>query len=135
MSTQENYNRWLNSLNVDEKTKAELKAMDQKTIDDAFFKDVEFGTAGMRGVLGPGTNRMNDFTVRKATVAFAYYLLELFPNAKSDGVVISHDNRHMSREFTLLSAKTLNDLGIKAYIFDALRPTPELSFAVRYLKA
>ena len=135
MSTQENYNRWLNSLNVDEKTKAELKAMDQKAIDDAFFKDVEFGTAGMRGVLGPGTNRMNDFTVRKATVAFGYYLLELFPNAKSDGVVISHDNRHMSREFTLLSAKTLNDLGIKAYIFDALRPTPELSFAVRYLKA
>ncbi len=135
MSTQENYNRWLNSLNVDEKTKAELKAMDQKTIDDAFFKDVEFGTAGMRGVLGPGTNRMNDFTVRKATVAFGYYLLELFPNAKNEGVVISHDNRHMSREFTLLSAKTLNDLGIKAYIFDSLRPTPELSFAVRYLKA
>ena len=135
MSTQENYNRWLNSLNVDEKTKAELKAMDQKAIDDAFFKDVEFGTAGMRGVLGPGTNRMNDFTVRKATVAFGYYLLELFPNAKNEGVVISHDNRHMSREFTLLSAKTLNDLGIKAYIFDSLRPTPELSFAVRYLKA
>ena len=135
MSTQENYNRWLNSLNVDEKTKAELKDMDQKTIDDAFFKDVEFGTAGMRGVLGPGTNRMNDFTVRKATVAFGYYLLELFPNAKNEGVVISHDNRHMSREFTLLSAKTLNDLGIKAYIFDSLRPTPELSFAVRYLKA
>ena len=135
MSTQENYNRWLNSLNVDEKTKAELKAMDQKAIDDAFFKDVEFGTAGMRGVLGPGTNRMNEFTVRKATVAFGYYLLELFPNAKNEGVVISHDNRHMSREFTLLSAKTLNDLGIKAYIFDSLRPTPELSFAVRYLKA
>ena len=135
MSTQENYNRWLNSLKVDEKTKAELKAMDQKAIDDAFFKDVEFGTAGMRGVLGPGTNRMNDFTVRKATVAFGYYLLELFPNAKNEGVVISHDNRHMSREFTLLSAKTLNDLGIKAYIFDSLRPTPELSFAVRYLKA
>ena len=135
MSTQDNYKRWLNALNVDEKTKAELRAMDQKAIDDAFFKDVEFGTAGMRGVLGPGTNRMNDFTVRKATVAFGYYLLELFPNAKEEGVVISHDNRHMSREFTLLSAKTLNDLGIKAYIFDSLRPTPELSFAVRYLKA
>ena len=135
MSTQENYKRWLNSPRVDDKTKAELKAMDQKAIDDAFFKDVEFGTAGMRGVLGPGTNRMNDFTVRKATVAFGYYLLELFPNAKEEGVVISHDNRHLSREFTLLSAKTLNDLGIKAYIFDSLRPTPELSFAVRYLKA
>ena len=135
MSTQENYQRWLSSLKVDEKTKEQLRKMDQKEIDDAFFKDVEFGTAGMRGVLGPGTNRMNDFTVRKATVAFGDYLLELFPNAKEQGVVISHDNRHMSREFTLLSASTLNDLGIKTYIFDSLRPTPELSFAVRYLKA
>ena len=135
MSTQQNYERWLNSLKVDAKTKEQLKKMDQKEIDDAFFKDVEFGTAGMRGVLGPGTNRMNDFTVTKATVAFGYYLLELFPNAKEEGVVISHDNRHMSREFTLLSAKVLNDLGLKTYIFDSLRPTPELSFAVRYLKA
>ena len=135
MSTKENYERWLNSLKVDAKTKEQLKKMDQKEIDDAFFKDVEFGTAGMRGVLGPGTNRMNDFTVTKATVAFGYYLLELFPNAKEEGVVISHDNRHMSREFTLLSAKVLNDLGLKTYIFNSLRPTPELSFAVRYLKA
>ena len=135
MSTQDNYLRWLNSSKVSEQDKEILRKMDQKEIDDAFFKDVEFGTAGMRGVLGPGTNRMNNFTVKKATVAFAKYLLELFPNAKSDGVVISHDNRHMSREFTLLSAETLNDFGIKTYIFDALRPTPELSFAVRYLKA
>ena len=130
-----NYQRWLNSPKVDQKTKDELKKMSQGQIDDAFFKDVEFGTAGMRGVLGPGTNRLNDFTVRKATVAFSRYLLELFPNAKEMGVVISHDNRHQSREFTLLSAKVLNEFGIKAYIFDALRPTPELSFAVRYLKA
>ena len=135
MSTKDNYLRWLNSAKVSEQDKEILRKMDQKEIDDAFFKDVEFGTAGMRGVLGPGTNRMNNFTVKKATVAFAKYLLELFPNAKKDGVVISHDNRHMSREFTLLSAETLNDFGIKTYIFDALRPTPELSFAVRYLKA
>ena len=135
MSTKENYLRWLNSNKVSEKDKEILRNMNQEQIDDAFFKDVEFGTAGMRGVLGPGTNRMNNFTVKKATVAFAKYLLELFPNAKSDGVVISHDNRHMSREFTLLSAETLNDFGIKTYIFDSLRPTPELSFAVRYLKA
>ena len=135
MSTKDNYLRWLNSAKVSEQDKEVLRKMDQKEIDDAFFKDVEFGTAGMRGVLGPGTNRMNNFTVKKATVAFAKYLLELFPNAKKDGVVISHDNRHMSREFTLLSAETLNDFGIKTYIFDALRPTPELSFAVRYLKA
>ena len=135
MSTKENYLRWLNSNKVSEKDKEILRNMNQEQIDDAFFKDVEFGTAGMRGVLGPGTNRMNNFTVKKATMAFAKYLLELFPNAKSDGVVISHDNRHMSREFTLLSAETLNDFGIKTYIFDSLRPTPELSFAVRYLKA
>ena len=135
MSTKENYLRWLNSNKVSEKDKEVLRNMNQEQIDDAFFKDVEFGTAGMRGVLGPGTNRMNNFTVKKATVAFAKYLLELFPNAKSEGVVISHDNRHMSREFTLLSAETLNDFGIKTYIFDSLRPTPELSFAVRYLKA
>lgn len=135
MSTKENYLRWLNSNRVSEQDKEILRNMNQEQIDDAFFKDVEFGTAGMRGVLGPGTNRMNNFTVRKATVAFAKYLLELFPKAKEEGVVISHDNRHMSREFTLLSAETLNDFGIKTYIFDSLRPTPELSFAVRYLKA
>ncbi len=132
---EQNYQRWLNSPKVSEETKEELRKMSQAQKDDAFFKDVEFGTAGMRGVLGPGTNRLNDFTVRKATVGFARYLLELFPNAKEMGVVISHDNRHQSREFTLLSAKVLNEFGIKAYIFDALRPTPELSFAVRYLKA
>ena len=135
MSTKENYLRWLNSSKVNAQDKEILRKMNQQEIDDAFFKDVEFGTAGMRGVLGPGTNRMNNFTVKKATVAFAKYLLELFPNAKEEGVVISHDNRHMSREFTLLSAETLNDFGIKTYIFDSLRPTPELSFAVRYLKA
>ena len=133
--TEQNYQRWLNSPKVSEETKQELRKMNQAQIDDAFFKDVEFGTAGMRGVLGPGTNRLNSFTVTKATVGFAQYLLELFPKAKEMGVVISHDNRHQSREFTLLSAKVLNDFGIKAYIFDALRPTPELSFAVRYLKA
>lgn len=135
MATQENYKRWLNSPKVSEKDKSVLKTMSQVEIDDAFFKDVEFGTAGMRGILGPGTNRLNEFTVKKATVGFAKYLLEKYENAKSAGVVISHDNRHMSREFTLLTAKILSEFGIKAYIFDSLRPTPELSFAVRYMKA
>ena len=135
MGTRENYERWLHSDLIDEKTRQVLLNLDQKDIDDAFFKDVEFGTAGMRGVLGPGTNRLNDFTVRKATVGFAMYLLEKYPNAKEMGVVISHDNRHCSREFTLLSSRILNDFGIKTYIFDTLRPTPELSFAVRYVKA
>ena len=131
----ENYNRWLSSNAVDEKTKEVLRNMSNEEKDDAFFKDIDFGTAGMRGILGPGTNRLNIFTVKKACVAFAKYCLDTFPNAKKDGIVISHDNRHMSREFTLLSADVFNDFGIKAYIFDSLRPTPELSFAVRYLKA
>lgn len=135
MGTIERYNHWLNSNIVSKEDKEILKKMSQKEIDDAFFKDVEFGTAGMRGILGPGTNRLNEFTVRKATVGFAKYLLEKYPNAKSEGVVISHDNRHMSREFTLQSAKVLSEFGIKTYIFDSLRPTPELSFAVRYMKA
>ena len=135
METLKRYNRWLNSPGVSESDKEILKKMSQKEIDDAFFKDVEFGTAGMRGILGPGTNRLNEFTVRKATVGFAQYLLEKYPNVKNDGVVISHDNRHMSREFTLQSAKVLSEFGIKTYIFDSLRPTPELSFAVRYLRA
>lgn len=134
MGTLENYNRWLNSPLVSAKDKATLKKMSQKEIDDAFFKDVEFGTAGMRGILGPGTNRMNEFTVRKATVGFAIYLIEKYPNVMRDGVVIAHDNRHFSRPFTLQTAKTLTEFGIRTYIFDSLRPTPELSFAVRYLK-
>jgi phosphoglucomutase len=128
-----NYARWLASAKVSSEDKALLKAMDQKTKDDAFFQDIEFGTAGMRGVLGPGTNRMNTFTVKKATIAFGMFLLEKFPDAKTRGVVISHDNRHFSRQFTLESARILNEMGIKAYIFDSLRPTPELSYAVRYL--
>ena len=111
---EQNYQRWLDSPKVSEQTKEELRKMSQAQKDDAFFKDVEFGTAGMRGVLGPGTNRLNEFTVRKATVGFARYLLELFPNAKEMGVVISHDNRHQSREFTLLTAKDNSGVGLKA---------------------
>ncbi|MCR4879728.1 MAG: phospho-sugar mutase [Bacilli bacterium] len=133
MRTLDNYNRWLNSALVSEKDKEVLRSMNKEEIDDAFFKDVEFGTAGMRAILGPGTNRLNEFTVKKATVGFAIYLLEKYPNVKKDGIVIAHDNRHFSRSFTLLCAKTLIEFGIKTYIFDSLRPTPELSFAVRYL--
>ncbi len=135
MGSIENYNRWLNSSKVSEKDKTLLRSMTQEQIDDAFFKDVEFGTGGMRGVLGPGTNRLNEFVVKRATIGFAKYVLEKYPNAKDAGVVISHDNRHMSREFTLQSAKVLSEFGIKTYIFDSLRPTPELSFAVRYTHA
>lgn len=135
MEIEKNYQRWLVSSRVSKDDKEVLKKMSNEEKADAFFKDVEFGTAGMRGILGPGTNRMNIFTVRKATVAFAQYLLEKFPDAKKRGVVISHDNRHMAREFTLLIADTFNKFGINTYIFDSLRPTPELSFAVRRQKA
>lgn len=128
-----NFERWLNSPSLSDEEKQELLKMSDQEKDDAFFQNIEFGTAGMRGILGLGTNRMNVYTVKKATIAFALYLLEKFPNAKEAGVVISHDNRHMSREFTLLSSKILNEMGLETYIFDSLRPTPELSFAVREL--
>ncbi len=109
--------------------------MNQEEKDDAFFKDVELGTAGMRGVLGPGTNRMNEHTVGRVSVAFGQYLLSLGEDTKTRGVVLSHDNRFQSREFALLAAKIFNQMGIKAFIFPSLRPVPELSFAVRYCKA
>ena len=135
MRVEQEYRRWLNSPKVSLEDKKILKEMNEQEKDDAFFKDVEFGTAGMRGILGPGTNRLNEFTIKKANIGFAQYLLEKYPNVKNDGVVISHDNRFRSREFTLLSAKVLSEHGIKVYIFDSLRPTPELSYAVRYMKA
>lgn len=130
----ENYNRWLNSEKVDKADKELLKNYTQEQIDDAFFQDIKFGTAGMRGVLGPGTNRMNTFTIRKACFAFGKFLLSKYSDAKTRGVAISHDNRHMSREFTLECVQILNDMGIDTYIFDSLRPTPELSYAIRYQK-
>ena len=131
-TTHKNFERWMNSPNVSDEDKNILKSMSDAEIDDAFFQDIAFGTAGMRGILGPGTNRMNLFTVRKATVGFGKYLLKKYTGKVS--CAISHDNRYMSREFTLESARILNYMGIDTYIFDSLRPTPELSFAVRVQK-
>ena len=131
-TTHKNFERWMNSPNVSDEDKNILKSMSDAEIDDAFFQDIAFGTAGMRGILGPGTNRMNLFTVRKATVGFGKYLLKKYTGKVS--CAISHDNRYMSREFTLESARILNEMGIDTYIFDSLRPTPELSFAVRVQK-
>ena len=128
-----NYERWLNHPAVDEAMKAELASMGEKEKEDAFYTNVEFGTAGMRGILGPGTNRMNIYTIRKANVGFAKYVLGL-ENGKERGVAIGYDNRHMSYRFAIESAKVLATYGIKSFIFESLRPTPELSFAVRYLK-
>lgn len=130
-----NYERWLTSNVVNEEEKKTLKAMSKEEIADAFYTNLVFGTGGMRGVLGPGKNRINRFTIAKATIGFGLYLASNNPNKEKAGVVISHDNRYGSREFTLLCASILNKMGFNVYIFDALRPTPELSYAVRYKKA
>ena len=106
--------------------------MDPQQINDAFYTNIEFGTAGMRGVLGAGTNRINIHTIRKATLGFANYINANGPEAAKRGVAIGYDNRHMSREFAFDSAKVLAANGIQSYVFDSLRPTPELSFAVRH---
>ena len=135
MNTQQNFSRWLESPKVSPVMKEEMRKMSPQEVDESFFKNIEFGTAGMRGILGPGTNRMNFFTIQRAAVGFALYLFETFPKAKELGVVVSHDNRRMSREFTMQIADIFSKMGLKSYIFDALRPTPELSFAVRYKKA
>ena len=132
------YRTWLQDPRLDAQSRAELAAIadNEKEIEDRFYCDLGFGTAGMRGVLGAGANRMNVYTVRKATLGYAQYLKKhMGEDAGVRGVVIAHDNRRMSREFCMESAGVLAAEGIKVYIFDDLRPTPELSFAVRYTHA
>ena len=133
MDYNKEYQRWTDCKDLDPSLKAELLSMNEKEKEDAFYMNLEFGTAGMRGILGAGTNRMNIYTIRKANVGFAKYVLGL-PEGKERGVAIGYDNRHMSYKFAIESAKVLAAYGIKSYIFESLRPTPELSFAVRYLK-
>lgn len=127
------YKEWLTSDVFDEATKAELKSIEGNDIEirDRFYKDLEFGTGGLRGKMGAGTNRMNFYTVRRATQGLAKYILN--KGVEKKGVAISFDSRHFSPEFADAAALTLNANGIKAYVFDALRPTPELSYAVRTL--
>ena len=129
----EKYNAWLNDPAIDEETKNELKSIkdDEAEIQDRFYKDLEFGTAGLRGVIGNGSNRMNKYTVTKATQGLANYIKEHNPENK--GVAISYDSRHMSKEFSQFAALCLNANGIKTYVFENLRPVPELSFTVRKL--
>ena len=132
------YNQWINNNYFDKATKEELISIkdDDKEIKDRFYKNLEFGTGGLRGVIGAGTNRINIYTVRRATFGLANYIIKKCKQeGKEKGVVIAHDSRFMSREFCLETAKTLAACGIKAYIFDDLRTTPQLSFAVRYLNA
>lgn len=129
----EEYKRWCEGKEFDEKTKKELLEIkdDEKEIEDRFYKELEFGTAGLRGVIGAGTNRMNKYTVGKATQGLANYILE--QGTQEKGVAISYDSRKMSKEFSLQTALILNANGIKTYLFENLRPVPELSFAVREL--
>ena len=132
----ETYNQWLNNDYFDQETKNELLKIqnDEKEIEDRFYKNLEFGTGGLRGVIGAGTNRINKYTVRRATFGLANYILEKCKEeGKNKGVVIAYDSRYKSEEFCIEAAKTLAACGIKTYIFDSLRPTPQLSFAVRHL--
>ena len=136
MDYRKNFESWLNDECFDEATKAELRALEEagseEEIRDRFYTDLEFGTAGLRGVIGAGLNRMNIYTVRRATQGLADYINSL--GRSSMGVAIAFDSRHMSPEFAECAALCLAANGIKAYLFESLRPTPELSFAVRYLK-
>ncbi len=129
------YQQWLESDLVDEATKEELRSIadDKKEIEERFYRDLEFGTGGLRGVMAAGTNRMNIYTVRRATQGLANYLLTKDPNTAQMGVAIAYDSRNNSPLFAQASAEVLNGNGIKTYVFESLRPTPELSFAVRTL--
>lgn len=133
MEVMKRYEEWLNAPCFDNETKKELESIrgNEKEITERFYKDLEFGTAGLRGIIGAGTNRMNIYTVRKATQGLANYILS--QQTAQMGVAISYDSRHMSPEFAEEAALCLAANGIKAYVFDELRPTPELSFAVRKL--
>ena len=127
------YEKWLSDPYFDEETKAELRAIadNDDEIKERFYMDLEFGTAGLRGIIGAGTNRMNKYVIRRATQGLANYIIK--QGGKDKGVAIAYDSRHMSQEFSDEAARTLAANGIKAYRFDSLRPTPELSFAVREL--
>ena len=134
MNYLEEYKKWCESPEFDEQTKKELLEIqnDEKEIEDRFYKELEFGTAGLRGVIGAGTNRMNKYTVGKATQGLANYILE--QGTEKKGVAISYDSRRMSKEFSMQTALILCANGIKTYLFESLRPVPELSFAIRELK-
>ena len=131
----EKYNEWLNDDCFDDETKKELNSIrdNEEEIKDRFYKELEFGTAGLRGVIGAGTNRMNKYTVGRATQGLANFINKM--KIENPSVVISYDSRHMSKEFSEITALVLNANGIRVNLFDNLRPVPELSFAVRYLKA
>ena len=130
------YQNWLNQPDLDVELRRELEAIsDEKEIEDRFYTDLEFGTGGMRGKMGAGNNRMNIYTVAKVTYGLGKYLLRQDIQNWEKGVVIAYDSRHNSRKFAETAAGVLGKMGVTAYLFEELRPTPELSFAVRELKA
>ena len=133
MSYQENYQKWVDFAELPDYLRQDLENMDEKTKEDAFYTNLEFGTAGMRGLIGAGTNRINIYVVRQATEGLARLIESKGGNEKERGVAIAYDSRHFSPEFALESAAVLAKHGIKSYVFESLRPTPELSFAVRHL--
>lgn len=135
MTYQESYQTWLDFADLPDYLREELVAMDEKTKEDAFYTNLEFGTAGMRGYIGAGTNRINVFVVRQATEGLAKLVESKGEEAKKRGVAIAYDSRHFSPEFAFESAQVLAAHGIKSYVFESLRPTPELSFAVRHYNA
>ncbi|HEM3218224.1 TPA: phospho-sugar mutase [Streptococcus suis 2524] len=135
MTYQETYQTWLDFTDLPDYLREELVAMDEKTKEDAFYTNLEFGTAGMRGYIGAGTNRINVFVVRQATEGLAKLVESKGEEAKKRGVAIAYDSRHFSPEFAFESAQVLAAHGIKSYVFESLRPTPELSFAVRHYNA
>ncbi|SDV90901.1 Phosphoglucomutase [Streptococcus pyogenes] len=135
MTYTENFQKWLDFEQLPDYLRQELLSMDEKTKEDAFYTNLEFGTAGMRGYIGAGTNRINIYVVRQATEGLAKLIETKGEEAKKHGVAIAYDSRHFSPEFTFESAQVLAQHGIKSYVFEALRPTPELSFAVRHLNA
>lgn len=136
MSWEQVYEQWKNNADLEENLKKQLADLgdDPEKLEDAFYAPLEFGTAGMRGILGPGINRMNIYTVRQATEGLARFMDEQDADTRRRGVAIAYDSRHMSPEFAMEAAKTLAKHDIPSYVFESLRPTPELSFAVRYLK-
>ena len=133
MTYQENYQKWVDFADLPDYLRQDLENMDEKTKEDAFYTNLEFGTAGMRGLIGAGTNRINIYVVRQATEGLARLIESKGGNEKARGVAIAYDSRHFSPEFAFESAAVLAKHGIKSYVFESLRPTPELSFAVRHL--
>ena len=133
MTYQDNFKKWLDYAELPDYLREDLNSMDEKTKEDAFYTNLEFGTAGMRGLIGAGTNRINIYVVRQATEGLARLIDEKGDEFKKRGVAIAYDSRHFSPEFAFESAAVLAKHGIKSYVFESLRPTPELSFAVRHL--